>query len=376
MSAATSSGPTLTGELEALVPVALHGLAQMQDARSGLFSHKASLGAEGKVTNQGVNPLYTGACIIGLLSRQEGHVEPYASRARQALDALLARSHERDPAVLGTLLWGCVLAGRADASRVAATIVEVTEPSRSSSMQLGLAVSGLARWMRAGDESDSRIATSARDLARELQRRFVSKAHVFAATGRRRGLDPGVHRLTSFASQVYPVQGLCELALATDTAPPSEVAQVCNYLMESQGERGQWWWFYSTRARKVIEGYPVYSVHQDAMAFLAMLPAIQLLVGDYRPALIRGLRWVTGDNELGESLVDPTHGLIYRAIQRRGADADGFAGWSQRQRAAVYLAAVANRRLRAPRNVEVLRECRSYHLGWLLLAAAMALDAA
>ena len=366
---------TLVDEIESLVPVALNGLAQMHDARSGLFSHKAVLQPRGDVINRGTNPLYTGACVIGILSRAEGSAEPYASTATQALSALLERTQERDPAVLATALWGCVLAGRPDAPRLAERIIEVTDLHRATSMELGLALAGLARWLRVGDEPRELIATAARGLAQELQRRFIPEAHVFGATGRRSGLDPGVYLMTSFASQVYPVLGLCELALATDTGPPNQVARVCDFLAEAQGDLGQWWWFYSTRSRKVIEGYPVYSVHQDAMAFMALLPAARLQVGDYVRPLTTGLRWVTGQNELGESLVDRGFGLIYRAIQRQGGDADGFAGWSRRQRVAAYLAALTARRRAAPRDVELLTECRSYHLGWLLLAAAMAQDA-
>ena len=221
-----------------------------------------------------------------------------------------------------------------DASRVAARIIEVTDRRRASSMQLGLALAGLARWLRAGDAGSPRIVNAAQGLAAELQRRFVPKADVFAATGRPLGQHPGFHGMTSFASQVYPVLGLCEFTLATDANPPNEVARVCELLVEYQGGHGQWWWLYSTRARKIIEGYPVYSVHQDAMASMALLPASRVLGRDYRAPLSAGVRWVTGDNELGESLVERDAGLIYRAIQRPGGDADGLAGWSRRQRRA------------------------------------------
>ncbi len=365
---------TLYDELESLVPVALRGLLRMQDSQTGLFSHKATTGLDGHLQNHGINPLYSGAAVVGLLSHPEGRAGRHAGPAARALEALLDPADERDPAILGTTLWGSVLAGRAEASRVAARLIEVTEPGRASSMQLGLALSGLAQWLRIGGGPSRRIAGAAGELAAELQRRFRPQADVFAAT-RRHGPDPGLARMTSFASQVYPVLGLCELARATDTAPPPQVTTVCDFLVRCQGRLGQWWWFYSTRAPKVVEGYPVYSVHQDAMAFMAMLSVTRLTGVDYRPALMKGLRWVTGENELGRSLVDHEAGVILRAIQRPGGDADGLVGWSRRQRLAATMAAVANRGRAAPGAVEQLPECRSYHLGWLLLAAAMARSA-
>jgi hypothetical protein len=239
-------------------------------------------------------------------------------------------------------------------------------------MRLGLALTGLARWLAVGDAVDPGIARSARSVAAELARRFVPRAHVFAGTAQRPVRNPLMLRLTSFASQVYPVLGLCELALAIGGEPPPAVGRVCDFLAEVQGDRGQWWWFYSTTKREVMEGYPVYSVHQDAMAPMALLSARRVRLGDYAGPLISGLRWIGGDNELGRSLVDPRAGLIYRAIQRAGGDADGFAGWSRGQRWSVYLSALSGRPAGPPRELELLRESRSYHLGWLLLAAGMA----
>jgi hypothetical protein len=344
----------------------------MQDERTGLFSHKAWTEGGGQVTNRGANPLYTGACVVGLLSGEEDRAEPYSGQAARALDALLRRSGERDPAVLATTLWGCALAGRVEGRRMVETLISVAEPRRLSSMQLGLAVAGLAQWLRAGERDDGHTIAAARVLAGELTRRYVPEAHAFSSIGGRGWRHPALLRMTSFAAQVYPLLGLCQLAEATDAAPPPEVKSVCDFLVLSQGELGQWWWFYSTRAPKVIEGYPVYSVHQDAMAVMALLPATRLGAGDYLDALALGLRWVSGQNELGQSLVDGRAGLIHRAIQRRGGDCDGLAGWSRRQRGAAYVAALASRSRPAPSELERCSECRSYHLGWLLLAAAMA----
>ncbi|HUA49259.1 MAG TPA: hypothetical protein VMA77_28745 [Solirubrobacteraceae bacterium] len=371
MSATLTAGASLKEELGALVPVALRGLAAMQDERTGLFSHKTVVGPDGGLENRGVNRLYTGACVVGLLSSWAPLVEPHLAQVRRALDALL-RDEERDPAVLATALWGAALSARPEAPRLARRLSALAKPGRLSSMELGLAVVALARWLRIGDRDDRAARDAARALAAELERRYLPRARVFAATGTQRLRNPALAGLTSFASQVYPVFGLCELAEATGVAPSRTVGAVCDFLVRSQGARGQWWWFYSTHTPKVIEGYPVYSVHQDAMAIMALLPATRVGAGEYLSAVTAGVPWVRGHNELGVPLIDPRAGLIYRSIQRPGGDADGLGGWSRRQRVAAYLAALSGRGRAAPESFEILRECRSYHLGWLLLAAAMA----
>jgi len=371
MSATVTADPWLVQELSALVPVALHGLAAMQDERTGLFSHKTVMRPDGQLENRGVNRLYTGASVVGLLASRAALVEPHRTQVRRALDALL-QVGESDPAALATAVWAAALANRPEAPRLARQLSTLARPGRLSSMELGLALAGLARWLRVGEAEDRTAQAAARGLAAELERRYLPRARVFGATGARRPGNLALAGLTSFASQVYPVLGLCELAEAMGVAPSRTVGQVCDFLVASQGAFGQWWWFYSTRTPKVIEGYPVYSVHQDAMAIMALLPATRLGAGEYRSSLSAGVPWVVGHNELGESLVDARAGLIYRSVQRRGGDADGLAGWSRGQRVAVYLAALAGRRRPAPTSFELLRECRSYHLGWLLVAAAMA----
>jgi hypothetical protein len=359
------------GELRPLVPVAISGLEQMQSA-TGMFSHKSVVNPQGTIVNHGTNPLYTAACAVGLLSCVDGGQPAHAHRAARALTALLQRERERDPGVLGTTLWGCALAGHERAPEVARRLIGVLQPHRASSMELGLALTGLAKWLAVGAPDDPQVASTARALAAALERRFLPRADVFAASARPPKHNPLLQRLTSFASQVYPVLGLCELALASGNEPPSAVGRVCDFLAEAQGDRGQWWWFYSTRNRQVMQGYPVYSVHQDAMAPMALLSASRARVGDYARPLVRGIHWVGGDNELGRSMVDPRAGLIYRAIQRAGGDADGFAGWSRGQRWSAYLGALRGRPAGPPRELELLCESRSYHLGWLLVAAGMA----
>src|ERR1700761_6337664 len=123
-------GQTLTplsNELEPLVHVALRGLPQMHDERTGLFSHKAVLDPAGRLVNSGHNRLYTGACTIGLLSCANGPAEPVRAQATQSLEAVVGAADERYPAVLAAALWSCVLAGRGEAADLAAKIVAITE---------------------------------------------------------------------------------------------------------------------------------------------------------------------------------------------------------------------------------------------------------
>ncbi len=76
----------------------------------------------------------------------------------------------------------------------------------------------------------------------------------------------------SFADQIYPVQALARLhASADDPAALEAAEQVARVICQAQGPAGQWWWHYDARSGAVVEGYPVYSVHQHAMAPMGLL---------------------------------------------------------------------------------------------------------
>jgi hypothetical protein len=108
----------------------------------------------------------------------------------------------------------------------------------------------------------------------------------------------------SFADQVYPVQALARLHSSADdpralAAADAVAAAICR----AQGEAGQWWWHYDARTGEVVEGYPVYSVHQHAMAPMALLDLADAGGQDYLDAICRGLRWLAKPAETSEDLV-------------------------------------------------------------------------
>ncbi len=71
----------------------------------------------------------------------------------------------------------------------------------------------------------------------------------------------------SFADQVYPLQALARAGAATDREEWVRAAEItAQRLCDLQGDAGQWWWHYDSRDGEVVESFPVYSVHQHAMA--------------------------------------------------------------------------------------------------------------
>ena len=173
-----------------------------------------------------------------------------------------------------------------------------------------------------------------------------------------------------FADQVYPVQALARLHHSGDDPAALAAARVtAERICELQGPDGQWWWHYDARTGDVIEGYPVYSVHQHAMGPMALLDLAEAGGGDYAEPIRRGLRWLLAPAELratGEAMLHDDTGLTVRKVYRGDPHkiVRGLHTVTTRARSGLRLPVVN----RVYRPTALDRECRPYEFGWLYFA--------
>jgi hypothetical protein len=202
----------------------------------------------------------------------------------------------------------------------------------------------------------------ARRLVESQGSRSAAFPHVLGGGGGLRG------HVCCFADLVYPIQALSLYAIRTgDRAAKDAARRASELIVRRQGQAGQWWWHYDLRTGEVVEGYPVYAVHQDAMAPMALIAASEATGIEFSGAIHLGLDWLEQSPELGgASLIDESAGLIWRKVARR-----------EPGKLSRSLQAVASRLLPALRvpgldyafpPVATDFEDRPYHLGWLLHA--------
>jgi hypothetical protein len=139
-------------------------------------------------------------------------------------------------------------------------------------------------------------------------------------------------------------------------------ARIC----ELQGPAGQWWWHYDVRDGRVVEGYPVYSVHQHAMAPMALFELHEAGGADFLQATSDGVGWLSGHPEVEEQLVCPALNVIWRKAGRRepGKLVRALSAASTAIRQGLH---VPGLNLMFPPS-RIDHECRPYELGWLLYA--------
>jgi len=365
----------LRARLGALAELSLEALPPMFDAESGLFCQKTVADGE-LLSNRGSNVHYTATTTVGILRQPDRDPESVFPLGR-ALDALHnAVDTATPPGLLAEIVWAMALAEDPRGAPLVQELVRREDFAGCDSAALGNVVNGLAIAAEAYPQKSGPSIESCRRWAAELLGRFSPAADLFGPISRPTGVRSGLlRRLTSFAAQVYPLHGLAAYYRVSGEAPAPALARVAGRIVDAQGPLGQWWWLYSTKGKAILEGYPVYSVHQDGMAFMALLPLEALGVGSYREPLALGLDWLSDRNELSTDLVRRDPPIVFRNIQRVGSDADAMFGISHRNLAKVVARSLRPRMDRPdtdPGPLEVLHECRPYHLGWVLYAYALA----
>ncbi len=261
---------------------------------------------------------------------------------------------------LGLLLWADTRLGDPVASQTLALLERRALAPGALDDLVGMEIGWLTCGAVAGHAVGLRAGALVVRAIDELQRRSTSTP-LFRHTGahNRRAALP------NFATQVYALLALTELARHDlDSTALARAVRLADRLVELQRPDGGWPWLFNADRGAVVEPYEIYSVHQDAMAPMAFF-ALDEVLGEerYRPAVLEGLRWCFGHNELSFNFYDAQIGFAHRSIRRRRASAR-IDLWAN--------AALGSTRSRLPRldvgGRQINPTCRPYHLGWILEA--------
>jgi hypothetical protein len=158
---------------------------------------------------------------------------------------------------------------------------------------------------------------------------------------------------------------LLRLGRAADNAWATSCGlRIVRALVRLQGPQGQWGWFYHVPSGGVADYYPVYSVHQHAMAPFFLLEAIDQGYSEFRQPLLKGFHWVLGQNELQQSMINVSKRVIWRSAIRI-SDSSML---GRITRGVKVLTGARRHEVENRSKLTVNLECRSYELGWALWA--------
>ena len=353
--------------IRALNSLAVKGLAPMFDPQNQVFCMRLTLTGEG-LRREGLSPRYTLMTLMGLHRGEEyGLRNPFDSQS--IMNGLLNNTAWLDNiGDLGLLLWCCALMAPERYSEVyrdlnvASALDRYRDAREGRTMEVAWLLAGLAHGELAGRGNTPGLGDLAHQSFGVLKKNqgrngiFGHQLTERGITGRLRG------RLGSFADQVYPIYAFSKFGRAFGVSEALQMAQVCGEtICKVQGPLGQWWWHYDSKTGRVIGKYPVYSVHQDAMAPMALYALGESTERDYSVSIFKGLQWIYGKNELNRNLCETSKSIVWRSIYlskpatycKEALSLLGFGPQSG-----------------TPVGLRVRFEDRPYHFGWVLYAFA------
>jgi hypothetical protein len=345
--------------------LAIQALSRMYRPGQGLFAFRLRRAGDTLIL-EGSSRRYTAIALIGLAGEDEAVQGSVLAGigAREAC-ARLVREVEalENLGDVALVLWAASATGHGERASLVERLLAL-EPATAAhaTVEVAWALAALCA------DTDDPAPALRHALARRLIASFEPRSGMFPHRQDERARGMREH-VCCFADLVYPVHALALHAALSGDAEAREVAVRCaSTICRRQGPQGQWWWHYDRRSGSVVEKYPVYAVHQDAMAPLALFAVERAAGVDLSSSLRAGLAWLAHAPELqGGTLVDTGAGLIWRKVARR-----------EPAKLSRYVQAAASRLHPAFRLTPALdalfpacvidHEDRPYHLGWLLHA--------
>ena len=382
--AATSSLPSVPAQIGDLRAIARRALKRMYLPDRGMFAFCLRRGRNGDVL-EGVSPRYSAIALIGLAEEDESVASDVLGGAdiQTLCSRLLDDVHQvENVGDVALTLWAALALRHSEAGKAhdqlrelrpwecACPTVELAWALTAFSISETLASSETFASAEALAPDPAFLDSApASQVARRLLGSFLPASELFPHWPSDAGASWIRDHVCCYADLVYPIQALSHYYRCSGDEEAITVAKRCAERMCSlQGEAGQWWWHYDVRSGRVLEGYPVYAIHQDAMGPMALLDLQEASGVGHGEAIQRSLDWLTDPPELDATLIDPEAGVVWRKAARHEP--------GKLVRSVQAIASRAHPALRVPGLDSLFRpgfvdwESRPYHFGWLLYAWA------
>jgi hypothetical protein len=357
-----SDYPVGADVIRQLRSIAVCSLARMYYPQERLFAFRLRRNGAGEVL-EGVSRRYTAIVLIGLAGEDRHMAAEVLGRhsPQDVCDRLLDDiDRMEDLGEVALTTWAARALGHPRASAAINALRRMDPGQRPyPTVELSWALTALSVDAKGSD------MIQAEATAKALLGSFKQGSGLFPHWSVGYTAPRLRAHVSCFADLVYPIQALSYYHLATGNTQAAEVACRCaDRMCELQGPAGQWWWHYDHRTGQVLERYPVYSVHQEAMAPMVLFALAKACGQDHSASIKKSVHWLFDPPEKAGPPVDLEHKVIWRKVARR-----------EPRRLVRGLQAAASclyARLRVPAMeiafppTAIDYESRPYEMGWIL----------
>jgi hypothetical protein len=237
-----------------------------------------------------------------------------------------------------------------------------------NAVELAWVVQGLVSFSQY-DALPDKTLDVLRDAQNRLVRLYCPAGGLFARHSRKGVKEILSRKVACFADQVYPMMALANYGATFDDSGSIDIAaSAADTICWLQGPTGQWWWHYDAESGIVAEEYPVFSVHQEAMAPMALLAVDAAAGTDHSHYIEKGLFWLNSPDAVRQTMIVPQENIVWRDVHRREIHK-----MYRLVRGALIAGRLRNVHRLTGKNLfgyVINKECRPYELGWILYAWA------
>ena len=352
--------------LKELKDISVRGLSKMFDPEKQLFCYRMRKNGD-DISREGHSVRYTIITLLGL-HRLESHGEKIPFHIQSQLKNLVKNAVQLDNmGDVGLLLWLCAIANAELINKLLAdvdlesSLIRFRDAQLGKTTELAWFLTGLAYVAMAPIPNPPGIKDLTLKVYELIRSNYGNKG-IFGHQ-RKNTLEGATRgRIGSFADQVYPIYGFSKFAKAYNHPEALKIAVECGKaICQHQGALGQWWWHYDANTGNAVGQYPVYSVHQEGMAPMALFALGEASGLDFSSNIYKGLEWIMGNNELDFNLIDSENKMIWRNFYKK----------KYKMHFEVILSLMRSSLVKGgSKDLKVLFECRPYCFGWLLYAFA------
>ena len=351
-----------------VVQLALRALPPMFLAERGGFCFKSVPSGTG-LAYEGVSRRYTAMVLIGASRLQPALSRPlFAGQSPEDVCGRLVRELQ-SMSNLGDVAAGAWAAAALGLDCAADAVGRVQQIWRTSTDHPTVEIAWMVTALSTGALAESGRSDLLKSAVARLREAYHPKSKLFSHRPAWKSWPPHRAHVGCFADEIYPILALTRYhARFNDTMALDIAAAAAETICRLQGEQGQWWWHFDVRTGRVLEGFPVYSVHQDAMAPMGLFELAEAGGPDHAREIRLGLEWLRRPAEKDVALVDDTAPAIWRKIGRTEPGKLVRSARAVLSRMHPGLRFGWMDRVFEPSTVDY--ECRPYHLGWVLDAWA------
>lgn len=352
-----------TNNIKTIVQLSLDALNEMYIPDKKVFYEKKKL-VDGKIVFTGESIRYTLINLLGLHKASQ-----YGLKIDFELNEILDYHIENIQKIksigdIGLLLWNCSIIAPDKIIKIlpkinfASVLSDYPDAQKGFTNELAWLLIGLISASTFNSSFTSVINKLPHEVYKILRNNYGG--HGIFSHSTIRGLKTfSRSRVGSFADQVYPIYALTMYSQAFHNEEALLVAKECGEtIVEHQGEQGEWWWHYDSLTGKILSKYPAYTVHQDSMAELALNILGKAINRNFSEEILKGARWMDGNNVMNKVMYDFDNRMIYRRISPLKVN----------RMTNVIFSLLGKEKMPNKNSLRILYETWSYHFGWILFA--------